>query len=56
MRYKITQRGVYDQNGNPVPVGSLVEVGASCPAWLLNKAEPVPEPEKPVAVINPKKA
>lgn len=56
MRYKITQRGVYDQSGALVAVGTVINAASPAPAWLTNKAEALPEPEKAIAVTNPKKA
>lgn len=55
MRYKITERGVYDQSGAIVPVGTVITASSPAPAWLTNKAEALPEPEKAVAVTNPKR-
>lgn len=57
MRYKITQRGVYDAKGEMLAIGSEVTASDDA-AWLTGKAEalPEPEPEDAVMVTNPKKA
>ncbi len=56
MEVKITEKGVYDQDGKPVPVGTTITVkGDAMPAYLVSKAMPVEEPKKRVAVTNPKK-
>ena len=52
MKAEITQEGVFDQTGNRVPVGTVIEVsGDDLPAWLANKARPVAAE----AVTTPKK-
>jgi hypothetical protein len=56
MRYKITQRGVYDGNGNQVAIGETIEAPADFPAWLVGKAEAMPEPENAASITNPKKS
>lgn len=57
MKIKITEAGVYDQNGQRVPVGTEISVkGDVVPAWLVNKGQIIGEkPTKAVAVTNPAK-
>jgi hypothetical protein len=56
MKVKITEKGVYDNEGKPLDVGTEITVeqeGDDVPAWLLNKAEVIAEkPAKGVAVNN----
>lgn len=57
MRIEITRRGVYDQNGNPIPVGTEVATkGDGVPAWLANKGRVVADAKGKTPVTNPAKA
>lgn len=52
MRVQITQKGCYDDAGERIPVGTIIEVkGDAMPASFINKACPVGK----VAVTNPAK-
>ncbi|TXH18081.1 MAG: hypothetical protein E6R03_02785 [Hyphomicrobiaceae bacterium] len=54
MKAKITQKGVYDEKGQVIPVGTIVNVkGDTLPGYLVSKAE-VLESGQRVAVTNPK--
>ena len=57
MKIVIAEKGVYDQKGQPVPVGTEISVkGDAAPAWLVNKGRVIGEkPAKAVAVTNPAK-
>lgn len=57
MKIEVTRKGVYDQNGNPVPVGTEITVkGDEIPASLVNKGRVIAsKPAKAVAVTNPDK-
>ncbi len=55
MKFEITQKGVYDQKGKPIPVGTEIDVdGEKVPAWLVNKGSPMKSKGK-TAVTNPAK-
>jgi len=55
MKVKITEKGVYDQDGNRVPVGATVDVkGDTLPGYLANKGAVV-EGGRKTAVTNPAK-
>lgn len=42
MKYEVTQRGVYDANGDMIAVGGVVEAeGDAIPGYLVGKAVPV---------------
>lgn len=53
MKLEITKRGVYDQKGQPIPVGTEITVkGDTVPGWLGNKGVEVKAKGKS-AVTNP---
>ena len=58
MKVEITQKGVYDEKGKAVEVGTEITVkGDKVPSNLLNKCRVVGKPAKAAkAVTNPKKA
>lgn len=55
MKIEITEKGVYDTKGHPIPVGTEITVkGDTVPAWLVNKGRVIAEkPAKATAVTNP---
>lgn len=54
MKAQVTERGVYDQKGVAIEVGTVINVeGDELPTYLKNKAVPVTKVAR-VAVINPK--
>lgn len=60
MKVEITEKGVYDKDGNPIEIGTEIEVkGGSVPAWLINKAKAIKvkaaKDEGDTAVTNPAK-
>lgn len=57
MKVEITETGVYDQDGNRVPVGTQIDVkGDAVPAWVANKCRVVAKAQGKTAVTNPAKA
>lgn len=55
MKAEITEKGVYDAEGNKIAVGEEITVeGNTMPAWLSGKAVEVKERKK-AAVTNPAK-
>ena len=57
MKIQITSRGVYDDDGKEIEVGTEITVpGDNVPAWLVNKGRIVAAPTKKAEpVTNPKK-
>jgi len=56
MKFEIIRKGVYDQNGNSIPVGTEITVkGDEVPSWLLNKGRVVADRKGKTAVTNPAK-
>lgn len=56
MEAKVTEKGVFDQSGKPVPIGTTIFVnGDMLPGYLVNKAVLLEDTKKRVAVTNPKK-
>ena len=40
MKFEVTQKGVYDKDGKPVPVGTVVELQSDdVPGYLVNKGQ-----------------
>lgn len=53
-KYEVTKRGVYDADGNQIPVGTEIEAkGDDMPGYLVGKAVPVKSAK--VGVTNPAK-
>lgn len=54
MNIEVTKKGVHDQDGKPIEIGTTISVqGDAIPAWLVNKGRVVAEkPKKAVAVTN----
>jgi hypothetical protein len=56
MKVKINQKGVFDANGKPVPVGKTLTVkGDKMPGYLVGKAVEVEAAPKKEPVVNPAK-
>lgn len=56
MKITITELGVYDQNGDQIEVGTVVDVkGDTVPGWLVNKGEVLADAKGKTAVTNPAK-
>jgi hypothetical protein len=58
MKIEITEKGVYDAKGQPIPVGTEMNIkGDTLPSAFLNKARIIAEKpakaEKVAAVTNP---
>lgn len=50
MKAKVTEKGVYDKDGKPVPVGTTIKVnGDKLPGYLVGKAAEIGKPVSEVA-------
>lgn len=54
MKVEVTRKGVYDQAGNKVAVGTEMDIkGDTVPGYLRNKVRVVPSKGQRAAVTNP---
>lgn len=57
MKVKVKEKGVHDAKGQPVEVGTIINVkGDEVPGYLIGKGEVLDHAEPTEAVTNPVKA
>ena len=56
MRFKVTGRGVYDSDGNPINPGKVLTLrGDTVPDWRVNKVEDLDSARKAAATDKPRR-